>query len=404
MGAEPIRANACVGDNGQPNYIHYAKGFSAASNMLLEKVLSEDPDAYVDELIYPICFNMRHSVELRLKGAIEELIELSNFRDKNLSFDTSKSHDIDNIWSFFKVNAPEFDERYQEVILSMNQTISDIADVDATGQTFRYPFGKESQKHLVDIGGVISCRVLWIKFRELEQNLDKLHKLSKFLLREYGLGSFTSKLSRVQLFSLAMDLPNYREWKEPDFKQTKSQLKNKYNLSSNDLTKAVNKIKNTYEMAHYISLEKELLGLTQEQLYVFIEQWIICDSGSAVTWRNKAYETVSDSISTEYLAGLNAIFYFSGDLEFCEYYSSTYELELRMAASVIDNEVDAKMNFMHILCKRNFMENLLKSLYFLHFNELADSIVSKYNLTDGYEFIPYARSRELFELPSFSGY
>jgi len=404
MCTEPGWANACVGDNGQPSYIHYAKGFSAASNMLLEKVLSRDHDAYVDELIYPICFNMRHSVELRLKGAITELIDLDKFRGNNLYFNFPASHDIGNIWSFFKIHALAFDERYQEVIDSIDQTIFDIADVDATGQTFRYPINRESKKHLVDIGGVISCRVLRSKFRELEKNLDKLHRLSKFLLEEYSLGSFTSKLSRVQLFSLALDLPNYSEWKEPDSKQTKLCLRDKYNLSSNDLTRAINKIKNTYEMAHYISLEKELLGLDQEQLYVFIEQWVICNSDCTMARLNKAYEAVSDSISIEYLAGLNTIFDFADDLEFCEYYTSTYKLELMRVASVIDDEAAAKMSFMHIFRKRNFMGNLLKSLYFLHFNALADSIVSKYNLSDEYEFIPYARSREMFELPSIAGY
>jgi len=309
----------------------------------------------------------------------------------------------------------------------MNQTISDIASVDATGQTFRYPFGNESQKHLVDIGGVISCRVLWIKFRELENNLDTLHRLSNFLLREFNLGSFTSKLSRVQLFSLAKDLPNGYEWKSPNFKDTKLQLRKKYDLSSNDLTKAINTIRTNHEMAHYISLDLKLLGLTQEQLHVLIEQWINCNPdytdntskvfdseilglhvlesiGDQVTRQAKAYEVVAESISAEYLAGINALFYFSKDLQFCEYYVSTYEQTLKETSSIIDNKKDIRQNFMHVFRKRNFIQNILMSLYFLHFYDLADSMVSKYNLTDIYRFIPHARSRELFALPSIGGY
>ena len=34
-GSGPTWANACVGDNGQPNYIEYSKGYSKAANLLL---------------------------------------------------------------------------------------------------------------------------------------------------------------------------------------------------------------------------------------------------------------------------------------------------------------------------------------------------------------------------------
>jgi len=47
---------------------------------------------------------MRHSIELRLKGAIEEIIKISKLKGKNLEFDLSGSHDIGNIWEFFQTN------------------------------------------------------------------------------------------------------------------------------------------------------------------------------------------------------------------------------------------------------------------------------------------------------------
>lgn len=58
----------------------------------------------VDNLIYPICFNMRHSIELRLKGAIQEIIKISKLKGVSLKFDLCGSHDIGNIWSFFQFN------------------------------------------------------------------------------------------------------------------------------------------------------------------------------------------------------------------------------------------------------------------------------------------------------------
>ncbi|TOQ18334.1 hypothetical protein CGH00_23400, partial [Vibrio parahaemolyticus] len=97
-GAEPFWANACVGNNGNPTYVQYSKGYSQAANTLIDLVLSgRGIEFAVDDFIYPVCFNMRHSIELRLKGAIEELIKIAEIRDLSLEFNLSGSHDIGNI-------------------------------------------------------------------------------------------------------------------------------------------------------------------------------------------------------------------------------------------------------------------------------------------------------------------
>ena len=75
-GSEPTWANACVGDNGQPNYIEYSKGYSKAANLLLNNVLNTRGKE-VDLYIYPICFNMRHSALLHksiCKGFFSDII------------------------------------------------------------------------------------------------------------------------------------------------------------------------------------------------------------------------------------------------------------------------------------------------------------------------------------------
>lgn len=98
-GGTPSWSNACVGDNGSPGYWEYSRGFSRAANLLIDLGLKNHGiDHPVDELVYPVCFNMRHSIELRLKGSIESLQILAKFRDKRLEFDFASSHDIGNIW------------------------------------------------------------------------------------------------------------------------------------------------------------------------------------------------------------------------------------------------------------------------------------------------------------------
>ena len=136
--ADPWWANACVGNNGDPSYVDYSQGFSTAANVLIDQVLAgEGIKLSVDTLIYPVCFNMRHSVELRLKGAIQELIEIAEIKALKISFDLTGSHDIGNIWSFFKEQSEKIDHRYTFINNLIHSTIHDIASIDATGQTFR---------------------------------------------------------------------------------------------------------------------------------------------------------------------------------------------------------------------------------------------------------------------------
>lgn len=121
-GDNPTWANACVGNNGSPSYVEYALGFSKAANLLIDQVLSSRGIAHnVDDFVYPVCFNMRHSVELRLKGAISELEKIAKIKRVNLNFDLVGSHDIGNIWSFFKRKSENIDNRYEAINTNIEQ-------------------------------------------------------------------------------------------------------------------------------------------------------------------------------------------------------------------------------------------------------------------------------------------
>ena len=39
IGGKPIWGNACVGNNGQPSYVEYARGYSESANLLIDTVL-----------------------------------------------------------------------------------------------------------------------------------------------------------------------------------------------------------------------------------------------------------------------------------------------------------------------------------------------------------------------------
>jgi hypothetical protein len=239
-GGEPTWANACVGENGAPGYLDYAKGFSKAAKILIDKALEGvDIEHSVDELVYPVCFNMRHSVELRLKGAISELTAIERARGRVLEFDLAGSHDIGKIWEFFVKKSNSSDDRYVCINASIAPLILDIATVDPTGQTFRYPDSNDKQKHLVEVR-VINFFKLQESFLNLETALDNLHLLNVDLLEEFGQGTFTANLSRKKIFDIANQLPNRNEWSNPEFDQTRAGIKSKYGLSNKEFSNCLN--------------------------------------------------------------------------------------------------------------------------------------------------------------------
>lgn len=431
--AEPTWANACVGNNGSPGNWEYAKGFSSAANLLIDQVLQSHGVQYpVDEFIYPVCFNMRHSVELRLKGAIQQLQKLTEIKGGNLEFDYSGSHDIWKIWTFFYDNSMAIDERYEKINNKLELKISDIAEVDPTGQTFRYPISSESQKHLVDTP-LINFLNLKIHFNALESELDKLHRLNKYLIDEYSYKSFTKHLSRNRLNILAKRLPGRITWLNGSFASVKEEIKHSFDISSRELSSAIKIIENHYEFAPFIGLLPPIKGVTEKEIIQFFNEWsklneiqpdsISFDSPGldyfdelgSESWRKgvlsrqqtkkEIWETISSVLTTEMLAGLTTLFYFGDNLNFSEEYDAMYEYQLECSrVAFASSEREVEQEFMHIIFKANAMHNILKTLYFINHTSLAEELVTSYRLESKFSWLDGARSRKLFEKPSYCGY
>lgn len=214
---EPFFSNACVGNNGSPNYYHYAKGYSSAANLLIEQTLKPESSYPVDTFVYPICFNMRHSIELRLKGAIEKLTNIYGHRKALPSFSLEGSHDIGKIWQYFKTNSVLLDNRLELYTRLLNDTIDDFADIDPTGQTFRYPYSTDKSKHLTTLGS-INISILSERFRFIESILDSLEAYIDELGTECAWKTYTSRLSRAEILAIATKLPSKSTWGVQDLK------------------------------------------------------------------------------------------------------------------------------------------------------------------------------------------
>ncbi|UZE02176.1 hypothetical protein [Pseudomonas mediterranea] len=421
--AHPSWANACVGENGDPGYVEYSKGFSKAANMLINAVL-EDHSIHLttDIFIYPICFNMRHSVELRLKGAISALQKLAAHKQKAIKIDLEGSHDIYKIWNFFKAQSENLDNRFQPINSLLEPTILDIAEVDPTGQTFRYPFSTQSTKHLSEIA-LINFVVLNAKFSELEINLDELLRIYEWLEQEYKHGT-PSVLHRNQIFSIAKELPNRDEWSQENFTTTKNLIKARFNLSNNALSKILNLIQDHYTLTPRIGLRKPLAGIDTPLLIDICDIWIefnedIKNSDSqpdtiityaelirdVIIQRDSAWGKLRHLVTPEITAGLHALFYFAYDYAFPEYYEFLYPRYLSEIRSGIDLGQDTTRDqFMHIFGKTNFLHHLIQSLYALSHRTTAEQIIAKHDIAHAFHWLDKARSGELFMPPDFAQY
>lgn len=429
IGSSPTWANACVGENGFPGYFDYANGFSQAATILIDLVLSKRGlEHSVDEMVYPVCFNMRHSVELRLKEAISEFILIEKTKCHDLQFDLTGSHDIGNIWRFFTEEALAADDRYEFIISRLDKKVTDIAEVDATGQTFRYPLDTESQKHLVDVS-VINFVVLKRSFEELEAALNDLHYLNKYLRNEYQWGSFTKRLSRKNLFEIASLLPPRATWGAESFGNTKELIKKRFNIGSKELSESIKIIESHFELAPAIGISIPLLGVEETYIEEFFSHWVkLHDLPSdkapieveASEWgsgemckalvkdfetRAEIWEAIKSDLTPEKLAGMSALFYFARDLDFSESYARIYEIELEEAKGSFESSEDSVRSlYFHIFEKTNALYNVLRSLYFLQKFELAERLVVAYELDTKFSWLDEARQRTLFRKPEYCGY
>jgi hypothetical protein len=348
---------------------------------------------------------MRHAVELYLKGAIESTSEIAKAKGIKLSFDLNTSHDIGLIWDYLKNHCLSLDERFEPCISSMDDVIKDIAKIDPTGQTFRYPHDIEIKKHLADTS-LINVINLKVAFNALEDNLERLDGFIHQLSVEYGFGTHTKHLSRAQLVEIARQLPPMKEWRETSFADIKRGLKQRYSIGSAELSQAISLIKSHFELVQYIGGIKEFDGLEEADLTMLFDQWIklhpekMSDEVEEFSFSqlgNSPPPPIFEEIinygrvakeCTDYLVGrlsqraianIAALF----ELPKGGMYSELFELDLENETKALnfpegDGRRELRYRLDHLMRKPNLLINALKSLYFLGHTQTAESLIARY--------------------------
>lgn len=421
--------NACVGDNGRVDNTHYAKGFSLSVNILIDSVLSGKGKYSVDEIIYPICFNLRHSVELYIKCLMEIIENIDAFKRKNIFFDwgsikkDKKLHDVASLWNEYREKTELFDDRFFKFNDSLSLSVLDIGEVDSTGETFRYAFDRGNGKHLTK-ESVINIEYLKDQAIGISNKFDNLVDFSLYLKEEYEVGVCTDNVSRQNIYKIIKKIPLYENWGSEEFSRIKKEILAEYDLSSKEFGRVLDKAKNNYELSCQIGIKIPLQGVTEEDIECFLDSWVkyhpekfrsgggivgssdtlnfLLEESLSNKYKTEYWDNVKKTLTPEILAGLNTLYQLGRERKFSEYYKEVYKVELKESNSIFEfGQDDVYDSLMHIFDKSNFLENILFSLYFIDYRDLADRFVQKYNAKKRCSYLEKARGKDVFKLEYF---
>ncbi|HBJ68326.1 MAG TPA: hypothetical protein DDZ09_08875 [Alcaligenes faecalis] len=220
-----------------------------------------DPDtnevnyASVDALVYPICFNARHFIELFMKDSIRIASTLGVNPDQP---GTLATHNLTDLWIQFE-KAIKRDNRLEKLGAPLKKIFHDIASVDNTGMTFRYSRDLDEKTHLSEFEH-INLSVLGDKLREMFNQTEDFSIQLTVLQDEYSQKTFMNHLHREKIEAIAKQLPPRKNWGK-DLEAIKKEICDDFSLTSNKFSKALKLIQKHREFCTLIDLELPLEGL-----------------------------------------------------------------------------------------------------------------------------------------------
>jgi len=433
------RANATVGENGSftpegvaRSNMDYSIGYSSAALSLIDLAIeSDDLLNSVDYLVYPICFNMRHAIELQLKEFWRSLERLSQYRKVSLEehrnikvkakpslkkelhafpdIKESTTHDIAIFWNLISEYAPIIDSRFLDVILLMSEIMSDIAEIDPTGQTFRYPSDTVSKVHLVDTP-LINIHALKIRFRYLRKVMHFLDDLTKEMKYEYSWCNTTAHLSYFDIISAAYDMQPFLDKDEPYYRLAKQKIMNKYKISSNEYNRLIKAVEYNYCINDIIKIDNKPIHLDGDDLIFFFdvlnelnpfEEYIarvnrpnnnyteysiggiLSDGYFDKIQREKAIiQGFLDETPPEKLAEICALYEFHKEQSYFGIYKDILKDRAANYSRIYSDKKALYTEVKYYFDKTNFFEGVLSSLWRLNMKSIFQEIIKKYNLSE----------------------
>lgn len=107
---------------------------------------SQKPGVLPDIIVYPVCFNFRHAIELYIKYLIADL-----GKAKRINATYRTDHSLRDNWTAAKklIKRTKF-RATPEQIAVIDTAVKNIMEVDPNGIIFRYPESIKGDRHLKD--------------------------------------------------------------------------------------------------------------------------------------------------------------------------------------------------------------------------------------------------------------
>lgn len=227
----------------------------AAAGSYTDPETNEVNYASVDALVYPICFNARHFIELFMKDSIRSVSALGAIPSQP---GTLATHNLTDLWVQFEETIKR-DNRLEKLGAPLKNIFHDIASVDNTGMTFRYSRDLDDKKHLSEFEH-INLYVLGEKLREMFNQTEEFSIQLAVLQDEYSQKTFMNHLNREKIEAIAKRLPPRANWGK-DLEAIKKEICDDFHLTSNEFSKALKLIQKHREFCTLIELELPLEGL-----------------------------------------------------------------------------------------------------------------------------------------------
>lgn len=123
-------------NNPTDKFFLYSDGYKKAGKKLLE-MCKEEP-YFINSLVYPLIFNYRHFIELRLK---ELLILGYELNDMNKDF--KDTHSITSLWNSYRQDILKtIQDVSPEIQLNIEKLLNQFQAKDPKSMNFRYPVTK----------------------------------------------------------------------------------------------------------------------------------------------------------------------------------------------------------------------------------------------------------------------
>lgn len=261
---------ACVGNNGGTDDVSILMGFRSTALLIIDNITNGNGTE--DELIYPLVFAIRHSVELALKIILCDLSRISHI--KGIQFPIGESdlhtHDIEELSGFVKT-LYSLDRRLSDLVELSLQYVSDYF-FDKKADIFRYEKdldGNESLK-LVNIEQ-ISIETLEKKYSRMMDLLENAINNIHLMVEEYSIGTFTRDLSRDDILQISQKLMPISEWKKEEFDACRDSIKKEYGIGGNKLSAVIKLIKSHPLFSSNIGSEIALGHITEGEIHVYAE-------------------------------------------------------------------------------------------------------------------------------------